>query len=67
MFLASQGMTWLAGETSILGGAVPTGTMATVKKINKLVHTAHETSWITIVFKPMDDPVFVTWHDAAWK
>lgn len=67
MFLASQGMTWLAGETSIMGGEVPTGAMATRRRINKLLHTAHETARITIVLKPMEDPVFVTWHDAAWK
>ena len=66
MFLASQGMAWLAGETSILGGEVPTGTMETVKKVNKLVRMAHETATVVIIFRPIKDPVFVTWHDAAW-
>ena len=65
-FLASQGMCWLSADVSIMSGHVPTATRGLIKKINKLIRFAHETSNVPVVFRPIVDPVFVTWHDAAW-
>ena len=65
-FLASQGLCWLSADISILSGFIPQATRGLVKKINKLIRFAHETCHLPIAFRPIQDPVFVTWHDAAW-
>ena len=65
-FLASQGMGWIAAETSILSSYVNEATPGLVKKLNKLVRAMHQTSRIPIAIRRIQDPVFVTWHDAAW-
>ena len=65
-FLASQGMGLIAADTSILASYCNEGTYGLVTKLNKTIRTAHECSAIPNVFRPLNDPIFVTFHDAAW-
>ena len=47
-------------------GELADGTVGAVKEINRLVRFCHETAYVPIVIKPLQDPVMVCWHDAAW-
>ena len=65
-YLASQGLSLVAAETSILASYTNTATYGLVTKINKVIRTAHEVARIPVRHRPVDDPVFIAFHDAAW-
>ena len=65
-YLASQGQSLIAADTSILASYTNTATHGLVTRINKVIRTAHETARVPVRFRAVKDPIFIAFHDAAW-
>ena len=65
-YLASQGMSLIAADTSILASYTNEATYGLVARINKVIRTAHEVARVPIRHQPVKDPAFIAFHDAVW-
>ena len=65
-YLASQGMSIIAADTSILASYTNEATYGLVTRLNKVIRTAREAALVPIRTRAVLNPLFIAFHDAAW-
>ena len=56
----------VAAETSVPSSFPNEAPCGMGTRINDLIRTAHEVSGTPVTYRPLSDPVFVTFHGAGW-
>ncbi len=65
-WIGTQTAPWVLARVSHLQGRVPTATVSDIAEANKIVRDIREHCNTPIIFRKLNDPVFIAWHDAAW-
>ncbi|CAK0848586.1 unnamed protein product, partial [Prorocentrum cordatum] len=63
---AQQSAPWLSAEVSLLQAEIPTATVSTIQKINKLIRTMNDTADVVMLIPAIEQIAVVGWGDAAW-
>ncbi|CAK0886536.1 unnamed protein product [Prorocentrum cordatum] len=63
---AQQSAPWLSAEVSLLQAAIPTATVSTIQKINRLIRAANDIADVAMVMPAIEKLAVVGWGDAAW-
>ncbi|CAK0865999.1 unnamed protein product, partial [Prorocentrum cordatum] len=63
---AQQSATWLSAEVALLQAEIPTATVSTIQKINKLIRTRNDTADVVMLIPAIEHIAVVGWGDAAW-
>ncbi|CAK0844297.1 unnamed protein product [Prorocentrum cordatum] len=63
---AQQSAPWLSAKVSLLQAEIPTATVSTIQKINKLIRTMNDTADVVMLIPAIEQIAVVGWGDAAW-
>ncbi|CAK0825479.1 unnamed protein product, partial [Prorocentrum cordatum] len=63
---AQQSAPWLSAEVSLLQAEIPTATVSTTQKINKLIRAMNDTADVVMLIPAIEQIAVVGWGDAAW-
>ncbi|CAK0830159.1 unnamed protein product [Prorocentrum cordatum] len=60
---AQQSAPWLSAEVSLLQAEIPTATVSTIQKINKLIRTMNDTADVVMLILAIEQIAVVGWGD----
>ncbi|CAK0907600.1 unnamed protein product, partial [Prorocentrum cordatum] len=63
---AQQSAPWLSAEVSLLQAEIPTATVSTIQKINKLIRTMNDTADVVMLIPAIEQIAVDGCGDAAW-